>query len=275
VDFAQTTSKQCSNGPSVVANVGLDGTAGADIHIGVGSVTLYKNDIPSLATFSLHRAATPLYCPYASASGSSSGRRLQQASTLGPWAQVGNVYQGEQVYTGAGSKCSASDYPPFVLASLQLVNIDQTGSGPLIDFLATINSGATDFSGTGYAQLNQQLYTLSCYDGSSYPSCTFSATDDAVNYVGASQGTAASTLVPSYGDFYWKDAGTVIALQDSWLCTVTNLTLVTPQPSQSSSPAAAVPTALSSTCPWASTSGGTTSFSFPAGTARFITPCFS
>ena len=256
VDFDQPP---CSRGPSVVTNAGLDGTVGANVHIGVGSFA-YKRNFSSLATFSLHHAASPLYCPFGSAN---SGRRLQQVPALGPWARVGNVWQGKQVYTGAGHRCQPSQYPPFVVASLQLVKVTQTGSGPLIDFVATINSGATDFSGSGYAQLNQQFYTLSCYVGGS---CTFSATDDAVNYVGASQGgTGAATLQPQYGNFDWEHAGTVIALQDTSLCVVTNLTLVTPQPSQSSTPAAAVPTALSSTCPWATTSAAIASVVPPAG----------
>ena len=281
VDFAQTAStdatssvtapnKHCSSGPSVVANVGLDGTIGANVRIGVGGYTLFNRSYPSLATFSLHHAATPLYCPYGSASTASSGRRLQQATALGPWAQVGNVYQGEQIYTGAGSRCQTSAYPPFVLASLQLVNLIQTGSGPLVYFLATINSGATDFSNTGYAQLNQQLYTLSCYDGSNYGSCTFDAEDDSVNFVGASQGSAATTLQPQYGYFDWANAGTVISLQDTLNCVVTNLTLVTPQPSQSSSPAESVPTAQSSTCPWASTSDATANSILHAGMVKCV-----
>ena len=136
-----TPNRHCSSGPSVVANAGLDGTVGADIHIGVGSYQVFNHSYPSLATFSLHHAVSPLYCPYGLASSSSSGRRLQQIAALGPWAQVGNIWQGKQIYTGAGhSKCDPSTIPPFVLVSLQLVAVVQTGSGPSLDFLATITA---------------------------------------------------------------------------------------------------------------------------------------
>lgn len=78
--------------------------------------------------------------------------------------------------------------------SLQLVAVVRTGSGPSLDFLATVNSGTTDLSSSGYAQLNQQLYTMDCYDDA-MQSASFTAKSDASNYVGASQGgTGAASL---------------------------------------------------------------------------------
>lgn len=42
VDIDQTASKTCNTGPSVVTNVGLDGTIGADLHIGLAGKNLYN-----------------------------------------------------------------------------------------------------------------------------------------------------------------------------------------------------------------------------------------
>lgn len=265
-----TSNRHCSSGPSVVANAGLDGTVAADVHIGVGGFQIFNHSYPSLATFSLHHAVTPLYCPYGSATSSTSGRRLQQISALGPWAQVGNIWQGEQIYTGAGhSKCDPSAFPPFVLVSLQLVAVVQTGSGPSLDFLATVNSGTTDLSSSGYAQLNQQLYTMDCYDDA-MQSASFTAKRDASYYVGASQGgtgAASLQLQSQSGTFDWRGAGLLIALTSSDACVATNLTLVMPQPSQASSSNTEVPKALSDTCPWASTAGITSTSGVTASTA--------
>ena len=99
VDIDQTASQQCSTGPSVVTNAGLDGTIGANIHIGKS----YSKKFDSISTFSLHHVLKKAFCP-ASSSGStaSMGRRLQQSSSTGlrAWSQIGNVWQGAQCTRG-------------------------------------------------------------------------------------------------------------------------------------------------------------------------------
>ena len=52
VDINQSASKVCSTGPSVVTNAGLDGTIGADIHIGLVGKNLYEKKYEPLSTFS-------------------------------------------------------------------------------------------------------------------------------------------------------------------------------------------------------------------------------
>lgn len=127
VDLDQSASKQCSSGPSVVTNAGLDGTIGADIHVGLLGKDLYSKKFDSISTFSLHHVLKSAFCPaQQSASTTSTGRRLQQSSTgLGAWAQIGNVWQGAQVYapSGTGNKCSPEDYPAYTAVSLQLVEV--------------------------------------------------------------------------------------------------------------------------------------------------------
>ncbi|DBA73607.1 TPA: hypothetical protein ACH3X1_011249 [Trebouxia sp. C0004] len=142
VDVAQTANKQCSTGPSVATNAGLDGTIGADIHIGLAGQNLYSSQVPSISTFSLHHVLKKAFCPATqSVSTASSGRRLQQSSTgSGTWAQIGNVWQGAQVYNGTGASCSRENYPPYVAISLQLVERYLYGSGPGMRLLATINA---------------------------------------------------------------------------------------------------------------------------------------
>ncbi|KAL0019305.1 hypothetical protein WJX77_000233 [Trebouxia sp. C0004] len=126
----------------MATNAGLDGTIGADIHIGLAGQNLYSSQVPSISTFSLHHVLKKAFCPATqSVSTASSGRRLQQSSTgSGTWAQIGNVWQGAQVYNGTGASCSRENYPPYVAISLQLVERYLYGSGPGMRLLATINA---------------------------------------------------------------------------------------------------------------------------------------
>ena len=255
VDNAQTASQTCSTGPSVVTNAGLDGTIGADIHIGLAGKNLYSKKYDSVSTFSLHHILKKAFCPGSSSSSTaSSGRRLQQSSSgLGAWSQIGNVWQGAQVYTGAGSRCSQSDYPAYVSISLQLVDVINTGSGPIVDLLATINRGDSSATSNSFTQLNQQLYTVSAYSGGA---TSFTATDDPVNYQGTQSGSPLN-LQPQYGTFNWEGAGDLISLQDTLNCVQTNLKLVAA--SNGNTPSAANSTALSTTCPWMAASSATIS----------------
>lgn len=259
VDLDQTASQQCTTGPSVVTNAGLDGTIGADIHVGLAGKNLYSKKYDSLSTFSLHHVLKKAFCPGQASTASSGRRRLQQSTGVAAWAQTGNVWQGAQVYTGAGHRCSPSDYPAYTTISLQLVDVVNTGSGPIVDLLATINRGDSSASSSSFTQLNQQLYTVSAYTGGS---TTFSATDDPVNYQGSQSGSALS-LEPQYGTFNWEGAGDLISLQDTLNCVKTDLKLVAA--SGGNAPSAANSTTLSSSCPWMSQANGAATISASVG----------
>jgi hypothetical protein len=119
---------------------------------------------------------------------------------------------------GAGSKCRKEDYPAYLSASFQLVDAIMTGTGPVLDFIATINSGNEGSSNTAeyglYSQLNQQLYSLSCYQGGE---CIFTVRPDrGQSSVVDFQGTAGDgpQLEAQYGTFNYL-SGQEIVLQDT------------------------------------------------------------
>ena len=93
--------------------VHADGTIGATIHVAIAGKNLYgPKKLPSNATFSLHRPLKPLTCPFSSQSSGTTGRHLLTGIPApGPWAQVGNVWQGQQVYTGQASTLHALPQP--------------------------------------------------------------------------------------------------------------------------------------------------------------------
>lgn len=143
---------------------------------------------------------------------------------------------------GAGRNCDPSQYAPYLNISMQLVNVLLTGTGPLLDFIATVNAGNTDPSnsvGTLYSQLNQGLYTLSGYLDAEN-SCTFTVSDQnpaQLQYVGQSGGGGPTLeIAGQYGTFNYT-TGAAIILQDSLLCVNTTLNLVAPDSSTSPAPA--------------------------------------
>ena len=253
VDIDQTASQQCNTGPSVVTNAGLDGTIGADIHVGLAGKTLYNKKYDSVSTFSLHHVLKKAFCPgQQSASTANTGRRLQQSNTgLSTWAQLGNVWQGAQVYTGVGHTCSQSSWPAYTAVSLQLVKvIDYGTSGLEADFMATINRGDSSVSSSSFTQLNQQLYVLGARSGGV---TSFVAQDDPINYQG-SQSDSPLALAPQSGSWNWEGAGDLITLEDGDRCVQTQLKLVAA--SGGNTPSATNSTALSNTCPWVNQANG-------------------
>ena len=272
VDVAQTANKQCSTGPSVVTNAGLDGTIGADIHIGLAGQNLYSSQVPSISTFSLHRVLKKAFCPATqSVSTASSGRRLQQSSTgSGTWAQIGNVWQGAQVYNGTGESCSRENYPPYVAISLQLVESYLGGSGPGMRLLATINAGDSSLTSKSFTQLNQQLYSINAYYGGG---TTITKTDDPVNYQG-SQADSSLRFEPQYGTFNWEGAGDLIVLQDTKRCVKTELRLVAAP--GGNTPSVADNTVGSQVCPWMNSVSGASAGNQVAGEqASCFCPCIT
>ena len=202
----------------------MDGTIGADVHISLLGKSFGKK-YDSVSTFSLHHVLKNAFCPATeSASTASAGRRLQQSSTgLGAWAQIGNVWQGAQVYTCVGSACSQSSWPAYTAVSLQLVNVINYGAAGLeADFIATINRGDSSVSSSSFTQLNQQLYVIGARSGAVV---SFVAQDDPINYQGSQSGSPLA-LAPQSGSWNWEGAGDLITLEDGNRCVQTNLTLV-------------------------------------------------
>ena len=142
--------------------------------------------------------------------------------------------------------------------SLQLVDVVMGGSGPLVQFLGTINRGDSSATSNSFTQLNQQLYTVSAYYGNA---TTFTATNDPVNYQGSQSGSPLS-LEPQYGTFNWEGAGDLISLTDTKRCVQTELRLVA---ASGHFPSIANNTALSSTCPWLNQGSGSPTSSASAG----------
>ena len=174
---------------SLRSNIGVDGTIGADLH-----VLSFKKKINSLATFSQHATIKPAAC---SSTSGQQGRKLL-VSLSDPWAQVGNVWTGQQVYTGAGRRCVAANYPPYVSASLQIIDVSIYGTGGALTLLATINSGTASLGATPYTQLKQQLYSLNYYNsGDIY----FTSADSNANFQAGQTGVPGNIqfLEPGYG----------------------------------------------------------------------------
>ena len=225
--------KQCP--PSLRAlrsNIGVEGTIGADLH-----VLTFKRKINSLATFSQHDTIKPAAC-----SGSQQGRKLL-TSLSDPWALVGNVWSGQQIYTGYGRRCNAANYSPVIIASLQLIEVVAGGTGGILTMLATINSGTPSLGAAPYTQLTQQLYYLSYYNSGDV---SFTATGSNANFLGTQPGVPSNIvfLEPAYGLI--SSDGKTITLQDTLLCTSGVYTLSKPS-NTTGSPAKAAST---TSCPW-------------------------
>lgn len=84
-------------------NAAAETTIGAKLHVALGEVSLLGPlEFPSVASFSLKQPIMPMTCPFGSVllTGTEGRRLLSTINGLGNWAQIGNVWHGEQVYTG-------------------------------------------------------------------------------------------------------------------------------------------------------------------------------
>ena len=167
-------------------------------------------------------------------------RLLAQNPPISSWAQPGNVWQGQQRYTGQGHACNPGDYSAYLTASLQLTSADSTG----LQFLGTINTGLSDLSASSYAQLVQHMYSIGIYYQSQAAEygVIFEPQDSAASYSSNQQ----AQLVKQYGNI--SADGQSIHLTDTSNCVVTDFQLA---PATSAGTAStATPAATSSVCPW-------------------------
>ena len=121
---------------------------------------------------------------------------------------------------------------------MQLVNIILGGTGPILDFIATVNAGNTDPSATRYSQLNQGLYTLSGYFLDA--TCTFAISDqnpEQLQYIGQSGNGGPTLEIAGQSGTFNYTTGAAIVLEDSSRCVSTTLTLEAPDSSTVPAPA--------------------------------------